>query len=72
MYKYEYETVIIEFGGFGLINGNVYKIDEYKDIINKRASEGWRYVGFIPTRQRGRTGHTDEIDLIFEKRIEEE
>ena len=72
MYKYEYETVIIEFSGFGLINGNVYKIDEYKDIINKRASEGWRYVGFIPTRQRGRTGHTDEIDLIFEKRLEEE
>ena len=72
MYKYEYETVIIEFSGFGLINGNVYKIDEYKDIINKRASEGWRYIGFIPTRQRGRTGHTDEIDLIFEKRLEEE
>lgn len=71
MYTYEYEKVIIEFSGFGLINGNVYGIEEYKDIIEKRASEGWRYVGFIPTKQRG-TGHIEEIDLIFEKKIEEE
>lgn len=28
--------------------------------------EGWRYVGYIPTRQR-RTGHIQELDLIFEK-----
>lgn len=67
MYTYEYEKVIIEFSGFGLINGNVYGIEDYKDIINKRAEDGWRYVGFIPTKQRGRTGHTEEIDLIFEK-----
>ena len=69
MYKYEYEKVIIEFSGFGLLNGNVYGIEEYKDIIEKRASEGWRYVGFIPTKQRG-TGHIEEIDLVFEKQIE--
>ena len=72
MYKYEYETVVIGLGGFGLINGNVYKVEEYRDIIEKRANEGWRYVGFIPTKQRGRTGHTEEIDLIFEKKKEEE
>ena len=69
MYKYEYEKVIIEFSGFGLLNGNVYGIEEYKDMIEKRASEGWRYVGFIPTKQRG-TGHIEEIDLVFEKQIE--
>ena len=66
MYKYEYEKVIIEFSGFGLFNGNVYGIEDYRNIIDKRASEGWRYVGFIPTKQRG-TGHIEEIDLIFEK-----
>ena len=38
----------------------------YLSIIEKRAGDGWRYVGYIPTKQRG-TGHTQEIDLIFEK-----
>lgn len=66
MYTYEYEKIIIEFSGIGLFNGNIYSIEEYKDIINKRALDGWRYVGFIPTKQRG-TGHIEEIDLIFEK-----
>lgn len=71
MYKYEYEKVIIEFSGFGLLNGNVYGIEEYKDIIEKRGNEGWRYAGFVPTKQRG-TGHIEEIELIFEKKIEVE
>lgn len=69
MYTYEYEKVIIEFSGFGLLNGNVYGIEEYRDIIEKRASTGWRYIGFIPTKQRG-TGHIEEIDLIFEKQTQ--
>lgn len=38
----------------------------YRSIIEKRAGDGWRYVGYIPTKQRG-TGHTQEMDLIFEK-----
>lgn len=71
MYTYEYETVIIEFSGYGLFNGNVYSIEEYRNIIEKRAKDGWRYIGFIPTKQRG-TGHIEEIDLIFEKKLEEE
>ena len=66
MYKYEYESVSCDFGGWGFGSGNVYEIEDYRSIINKRASDGWRYVGFIPTKQRG-TGHTQEIDLIFEK-----
>ena len=66
MYTYEYEKIIIEFSGIGLFNWNIYSIEDYKDIINKRAIDGWRYVGFIPTKQRG-TGHIEEIDLIFEK-----
>lgn len=66
MYRYEYEKVIISMNGFGLFNGNIYRIDDYKQIIEERASKGWRYVGFIPTKQRG-TGHIQELDLIFEK-----
>ena len=66
MYKYEYESVSCDFGGWGIGSGNIYEIGEYRPIIEKRASEGWRYVGYIPTRQRG-TGHIQEIDLVFEK-----
>ena len=68
MYQYEYVSVSCEFGGWGLAGGNVYGIEDYRSIINKKAAEGWRYVGHIPTRQRG-TGHTQEMDLIFEKEI---
>ena len=68
MFKYEYETVSCELGGWGFGSGNVYNIADYRSIIDKRAGEGWRYVGCIPTKQRG-TGHTQEIDLIFEKEI---
>jgi hypothetical protein len=63
MYKYEYETVTYDIGGWGLVSGNVYSIDE-----SYRTKDGWRYVGFIPTKQCG-TGHTEEIDLVFEKEI---
>ena len=68
MYKYEYESISFDFGGWGFGSGNIYWIGEYRTIIDKRASDGWRYVGFIPTKQRG-TGHTQEIDLIFEKEV---
>ena len=70
MYKYEYEKVVSNFKGWGAFNGNIYNIDEYQEIINKRAESGWRYVGYIPTKQRG-TGHIEEFDLIFEKKDSE-
>lgn len=56
MYKYEYEKIKCEFSGWGGFSGNVYSIENYKKIIEKRAQNGWRYVGYIPTKQRG-TGH---------------
>ncbi|MBQ4573659.1 MAG: DUF4177 domain-containing protein [Clostridia bacterium] len=68
MYRYEYETVSCDFDGWGLVSGNVYSIEDYRSVINRRAEEGWRYVGCIPTTQRG-TGHTEKIDLIFEKEV---
>ena len=66
MYLYEYESVSCYFTGLGFGAGNVYSIENYRSIIEKRANEGWRYVGYIPTKQRG-TGHVQELDLIFEK-----
>ena len=68
MFKYEYETVSYTLDGWGPLSGTDYQAENYRAIIDNRAKEGWRYVGCIPTRQRG-TGHTQEIDLIFEKEI---
>lgn len=65
MYRYEYEKNDYNLKGWGALGGNVYNIETYKEIINKRGKEGWRYVGYIPTKQRG-TGHIQEIELIFE------
>ena len=66
MYRYEYESVSCVLDGWGTFGGNSYGIEDYRDIINARAKNGWRYVGYLPTRQRG-TGHVQELDLIFEK-----
>ena len=66
MYRYEYETRYCNFEGWGLGAGNVYRIEEYRSVIEKRALKGWRYVGYIPVKQRG-SGHIQEMDLIFEK-----
>lgn len=66
MYRYEYETISCNFEGWGLGAGNVYRIEEYRSVIDERALKGWRYVGYIPVKQRG-SGHIQEMDLIFEK-----
>lgn len=69
MYKYSYEKVSCSFSGLGLIDGKIVEIDEdYHYIINEKAKKGWRYVGFVPTKQRG-TGHIQEMELVFEKEI---
>lgn len=39
MYKYEHETVRCDFWG-GLGSGNIYSIEDYRSIINKRAEQG--------------------------------
>lgn len=65
MYIYEYERISSGLTGWGL-SGNKYETEGYIEIINKRATEGWRYVGFIPALQRG-TGHIQAMDLVFER-----
>lgn len=67
-YTYSYETVCSSLGGWGAFGGNVYEIEDFRPIIARKAAGGWRYVGYIPTKQRG-TGHIEEMDLIFEKEI---
>lgn len=39
---------------------------EYRNIIDRAAEEGWRYVGFLPVSQNA-YGAIVEYDLIFEQ-----
>ncbi|MEA4823602.1 MAG: DUF4177 domain-containing protein [Clostridiaceae bacterium] len=58
MKKYEYVRITI--GGF--VNS---KCEEHRDIIDKYATQGYRFVGYIPTKIES-YGRFKEIDLIFE------
>ena len=59
MVHYEYVNVIGE--GFWAS-----KFTAHRDIIDKYAKRGYRYVGFVPARSDN-GGRITEIDLIFEK-----
>lgn len=60
MYQYKYVSLHTG-GGFWIDNSE----SEHRAIIDRHASEGWRYVGFIPTRF-STYGGIKEIELIFE------
>lgn len=62
MLEYEFETVAADRGFF------VGKTLGHQDIIRRRAEDGWRYAGYIPTKQVN--GGVFEIDLIFEREQE--
>ena len=46
--------------------GSVMIDPEYRNIIDRAAEEGWRYVGFLPVQQTA-NGAILEYDLIFEQ-----
>lgn len=59
MKKYEYVSVKLENSPWSL------KTEQHREIIDKYAEQGWRYVGYIPTNF-GSNGRIIHIDLIFE------
>lgn len=62
MYEYFHVKVAADasiLGGFSLD-------PEYRNIIDRAAEEGWRYVGFLPVSQSV-NGAILEYDLIFEQ-----
>ena len=59
MKVYEYERLQI----WGMM---ISESTEHRLIINKYASEGYRYVGYIPV-VIGSDGRLMSIDLVFEK-----
>ena len=68
MYEYDYVKVKCKSTGWGGFAGVVYSMENYRRIIDERAKEGWRFAGFIPSKQWA-TGHIQELDLVFEKII---
>ena len=66
MLEYEFEEVACDEGGGGysLIGGFGMETVAHQAIILRRASEGWRYAGWIPKRQRA-GGFIETIDLVF-------
>ena len=61
MLKFEYVNVKV--GSFWGA-----KCEEHREIIDKYAASGYRYVGFIPT-ETDSYGKLKEIDLIFEGEV---
>lgn len=64
MLRYEFETIAADRGFF------VGKTLDHRGAILRRAAEGWRYAGWIPTQQMN--GSVLEIDLVFERGTEGE
>lgn len=63
MYQYEYVSVEEKF----MKNPCFWN---YRKIISEYGEKGWRYVGYVPSAQT-REGRIYQIDLIFEKKVEE-
>lgn len=63
MFIYKYHRMTTKVSGIGITE---YRFENMRDVINRYANEGWRYVGFVPVLQRG-NGYIEEIELIFEK-----
>ncbi|MCI6055181.1 DUF4177 domain-containing protein [Dysosmobacter sp.] len=58
---YEYKYLPVETGG-GFLSGS----REHRELIDRYAAEGWRYVGFFPVAFTGHGGISN-VDLIFER-----
>ena len=64
MFRYEYVSVKVKKGITSV------KIVEHREIIDDYARRGYRYTGYIPTKESG-YGMLSEIDLVFEKKEEQ-
>ena len=65
MYEYQYIEIYTG-GGFWLDNSQ----GGHREIIDREARNGWRYVGYVPLSFTG-NGGIKSMDLIFEREIRE-
>lgn len=67
MLQYEFERIECDVpSGYSIIGGFGLEAAEHREAILRRAEAGWRYIGFVPAKQRA-SGFLAEIDLVFEK-----
>ena len=68
MFEYSYERIEVSFSGWEFFGSAVRETDDYKRVIQKKAQEGWRFVTWIPVKQKAE-GIITAIDLVFEKKV---
>ena len=61
--KYEYAYEEVEWQGFAL-----WREQAHQDIIARRAADGWRFVGVIPSSMYS-NGSWHVADLVFEREL---
>ena len=67
MWEYEFETVDCDnASGYSLFGGVGLETCEHREIICRRAAEGWEYAGCIPASQRA-GGFIETLDLVFRR-----
>lgn len=59
-----FEYLYVEVNSSGMFSAM-----NHREIIDKYAKDGWRYIGNIPTSFWGNNGQPKKFDLIFEKMI---
>lgn len=47
--------------------GGMFSYPNHRELIDKYANEGWRYINAIPSSFYGNNGQPKTFDLIFEK-----
>ena len=65
MFEYQYIEIYTG-GGFWLDNSG----GSHREIIDREAQNGWRYVGYMPLSFTG-PGGIKSMDLIFEREVQE-
>jgi hypothetical protein len=70
MLEYEFETVECVESGYSLFGGIGLEAEGYREIIQRRGADGWRYAGCIPKTQRA-GGFIETIDLVFQRERQE-
>ena len=63
----EFERVSVDYGtGYSFFGGIKGESFAHREIIQRRAAEGWHYAGSVPVVQRS-SGYIEEINLVFER-----
>lgn len=69
MLEYEFEQLETEYGtGYSFFGGLKGTTEGHREIILRRAAEGWRFVTALPVTQRS-DGYIEVMDLIFEREV---